>query len=363
MAEEQKPVIPKTILNQSLPEQFATSLQADWGVSPNLEPNRQLVRLVNKAEDYLAGIVTDGMDKDRARLEAGRMLTYLRSMAEDGGVVSGEQQTYLQQEINRLWNDEGGKEANDTWRELQNQAETAGQPEKLAVEQSPEDISPAEQLLNSLEYRVGGISKMFDSSVQSIDQAIDFILTNDAANSRVSGLELCKKILNRRINPQEEASQLAAAIAQVRESMKNGSLVQGGKEAENQALSSVRNRYGKIIKTFVEVTNSLESIAKNSDSGLTKTAIEAAHKDIEDLLRVVGGIDKVNAARGEKVDFETMEPVDVVESQDPNHSGGDIIAEVAESGYQFSGDLQLFGGIGTDVIHKPKVEVYKSNVK
>lgn len=350
---------PKSVLDQNLPEGFVNELSADWNVDPSLESSRQLIRVINKAEDYLAGITPEGVDKNRARIEAGRMLVYVRSMVEAGDLVPDEQRERLQQEVDRVWN-EGGKEANNGWIEQHKTNESKGIPQSSESQPSPENMSSAERMLGTLEHRVNGIPQMFDSSIKAIDQAINFISTNEPGSSRISGLELSKKILNRKINPGENIPGLLGAIAQARETFKNSSLDQSDKEAERQLLSKIRGGYGKIIGAFIEVANSLQSIARNTEPGPNKTVVEAAQRDMDDVMRVLGGVNKINAVPGGKVDFETMEPIDIVESQDPSHSSGDVIAEVTENGYQFDGDLCLFDGKGADVIHRPKVEVFKS---
>lgn len=366
--DEKEPISPQqeeekqeSLLSRELPADFTGELSADWSINPSLEPNRQIVRAINKAEDYLAGIVPDGTDKNRARLEAGRMLVYLRSITDDGDLVSEEQRAYLQQEIDRVWNQGGGREANQSWVESHPQKESATRPESAERASNPETLSPAERILGSLEQRINGIAQIYDSSIKAIDQAISFISTNDPGNSRISGLELCKKILTRKINPQENTAALLVTVEQAREAFRNGSL--NDKESENQLLSKVRSSYGRIAGAFIEVANSLQRTARNTEAGPSRSVIEAAQRDMEDLLRVVGGIEKIVAAQGQKVDFEKMEPVDVVETQDPAHSAGDTIAEVSEDGYQFNSDLSLFGGKGADVIQRPKVEVYKSSSK
>jgi hypothetical protein len=340
-----------------LPEEARNNLSDEWNVSAELPADRQIGRAINRAEDALAGIVSEGVDKKRTRAEAGRVLSHIRQELADEEFMpemDPKQREYLKSEADRLWA-EGGQEANESWKNLTVQGQDP------TVKGEPAE-SGSERILGRLSEMTGSIQKIYDVSARSLDGAIDFVKTNfPDETGRIQALEITKKIITTRLNPTITAQQMAESITAAREAIKHvGGEQYTRADSEKAILSSARDKYAKLLQvSVVNALNGLDRSARSEENSQIKTVIESAHRDIEKMVSLTGGIHRIEVEEGTAVDFRTMEPTDIVPTNDAKYKGAEIIASVEENGYEFDQDLQLFEGQGRDVVSPAKVEVYK----
>lgn len=335
-----------------LPDEVLANLSDNWRVDAELAGPKQITRIINKIEDFLAGITPDGTDKAELKAEAGRILSHMiQSLADDEFIqdATSDQRAFLKSEAARLWN-EGGQDANELWKARLRKAE---QPATIEAQTSGSDV-----FLSHLLQAASNLHTIQDVAIRSIDNVIAFVKRNHSEDS-VAGLELSRKIIDR-FDTKDAKAQIITQMRQTREAIAEidaGSYLKA--EEEKIALSGARDELTRALSTFLQTIGGLYRLAENSQNEHTANAIRAAGADIEDALGLAN-VEKIVATEGKTIDFDSMEPtVEHVESRDEKHSGGETIARVVENGYRFGSTMHLYGGKDNDNIQRARVEVFK----
>ncbi len=348
----------------------------EWGVSQDLSAASQCSRVLVKIGTYLFGDGPADLDKGQLRREAGRVLLALLQETREPNFLEGSDEkhrSYIIAEANRIWSEEGGLKAKDDYFENNRQNNESPSVEEEAdvvpstdnLESLTEKENVAEKILDNLTDKIKNFARFCDFANKILGSACESMKIKFSDTMRYRQMVSIKNDISS-LDPEKISADLLQKIEETNLGLKNEPRNTGHPEFfgltsdEQLKIRAVREIYSDYMKLVLNKLNNLYAATMVEQNNEVKVIVSSAINDIEKMLKLIAGIEKIDIVQGAAIDYDTMfARVDSPEdTTDQRYSEGHFVAKVLSNGYQFEDDLRLFGGEGGDILKEAHVSVF-----
>lgn len=380
------------LMKDLLPEDFKKNLSQDWDIPEGM--NAEKINSSKETQiDFLLQKIGDRLESDdpRTKAEAGRMLGYLKQEFNDPDLEKTDRLKRLESKANMYWSEAGGEKANQLYREQfqkngVNQETTKTQVESLKYPELSEELSEQMKLheisKNEISQQIEKIKShlpIIKDICSNKSKEITSLLPLISEKSQ-SGLELVSKKMSRTLEHfsftdlekyvTENASLTAPELSNLdlkhvnqlnqpeAQEYTKGIIEQNNDKIKNFQIAkdSLIKASKKVFAKLTEIGNDLSGLA-SSASVEDSSIIHKLAEDFDQTLEAVFNIKSITIQKGDKIDYNLMDPQDVEETNDPNLN--ETVFEVTKKGYRFDPQLSSIDQNMGDILSNPQIIAYK----